>query len=306
MDIILGRTPAETEEPLFGPDFLERLETLRILFAKASGLREGGRLGAFAGGQLLFRDYRAYAPGDDFRRVDWNAFLRTDRLFVKEYEREEAAGIAIWVDRSASMAFGEPSKWRMARLVAAMLAYIALCSHDIVDIRIFSKSSIEGIGPLGVPRDIHGVMAFLSKAKTGGGTDPAASCAGLMSGRGIGGLMSIFVISDFWCGEREVAALASMIRSHGHRLMALHVLSPEELALSHFGDLRVADSETGESVLVSTTPSSAQAYSRYVEEHIAAVERAFVSRGARHALIPADRTPEDVLIKTLKKKGAIA
>ncbi|MCX7805717.1 MAG: DUF58 domain-containing protein, partial [Planctomycetota bacterium] len=284
-DRILGRISAEAEEPLFGPDFLERLETLRILFARASGLREGGHIGAFSGGQLLFRDYRAYAPGDDFRRVDWNAFLRLDRLFVKEYEREDAAGIAIWVDCSASMAFGEPSKWRMARQVAAMLAYIALCSHDTVDIRIFAGSAAEGIGPLGVPRDIHDVLAFLRGAKTGGATDMRAACIRLMSGRTGGGRISAFLISDFWCGEQDIAAFASMVRGRGHRLMAIHVLSPEELALSHTGDLQIVDSETGESVLVSATRSSAQTYGRYVEEHITGVERAFVSRGARHALI---------------------
>ena len=66
--------------------------------------RWGEKLGRDAGASLEFMDYRAYAPGDDLRHIDWNAYGRTDKLIVKRFENEIQPHVDILLDTSRSMA----------------------------------------------------------------------------------------------------------------------------------------------------------------------------------------------------------
>src|SRR5207244_6998621 len=79
-----------------------------------------------------FADYRAYAPGDDPRLVDWRAYARLDRLYLKQFEEERARTVTLLIDVSASLDWGEGAahKGRYARQLAAALAWIALSRHD--------------------------------------------------------------------------------------------------------------------------------------------------------------------------------
>src|SRR5436305_2031757 len=79
---------------------------------------------------LDFADYRPYLPGDDFRRIDWNAYGRFGTLYVKLTEAREQLPVHILLDASRSMAWGGPSKLRFASQIAAALGYVALARYD--------------------------------------------------------------------------------------------------------------------------------------------------------------------------------
>ena len=83
-----------------------------------------------SGSSVEFSDYRTYTPGDEFRRIDWNAYARLERLFVRLYRAEEDLSLAVILDASASMAWGKPSKGRLAAQLAGALAYVALQGGD--------------------------------------------------------------------------------------------------------------------------------------------------------------------------------
>ena len=90
---------------------------------------------------LEFSDFRQYRPGDDFRHIDWNIYSRLDQLFLKLHASEEDLTLHLIVDASASMGFGEPSKFDHARRLAAALAYIALHNLDRVGVSVFADGS---------------------------------------------------------------------------------------------------------------------------------------------------------------------
>ena len=48
--------------------------------------RAGRRRSPLAGSSMEFADYRRYSPGDDFRRIDWRAYARLERLFLRVFE----------------------------------------------------------------------------------------------------------------------------------------------------------------------------------------------------------------------------
>jgi uncharacterized protein (DUF58 family) len=112
---------------------LQRLDNIALITRRpmATG-RPGRRRSPLAGSSMEFADYRHYTPGDDFRRIDWRAFARLERLFLRIFEAEENIPVTILIDCSDSMSYGTPAKSELAIGVAAALAYIALRCEDSV------------------------------------------------------------------------------------------------------------------------------------------------------------------------------
>ena len=55
------------------------------------------------GSSVEFAEYRKYVPGDDTRRLDWKAFARSDRFYIKEFEADTNLRAYFVVDCSGSM-----------------------------------------------------------------------------------------------------------------------------------------------------------------------------------------------------------
>src|ERR1700737_2486969 len=112
---------------------LQRLDSLALLTRRpmATG-RPGRRRSPLAGSSMEFADYRRYTPGDDFRRIDWRAYARLERLFLRVFEAEENITVTILIDCSDSMYYGTPSKADLAIALAAALAYVSLKCEDNV------------------------------------------------------------------------------------------------------------------------------------------------------------------------------
>src|SRR5436305_14769365 len=110
---------------------VQRLDSLALLTRRpmASG-RPGRRRSPLAGSSMEFADYRRYAPGDDFRRIDWRAYARLERLFLRVFETEEYLTVPVLVDCSDSMYFGSRTKPTLATSLPAALAYVALICED--------------------------------------------------------------------------------------------------------------------------------------------------------------------------------
>src|SRR5512135_2176770 len=114
-------------EPLLSPSFLATLDRLTLVSRRARmGKFKGERRSPRRGGSVEFADFREYAPGDDFRQIDWNAYARLERLFLRLFVEEEDATVHVIVDASQSMDWGKPSKWAYAQRVAAALGYVTL------------------------------------------------------------------------------------------------------------------------------------------------------------------------------------
>src|SRR3984893_18367156 len=104
-----------------------KLERLTLVSRKRLvGQGQGDRPSPRKGSSLAFAASRRYVEADDPARVDWNIYSRTDTLFVRLYEEEEVLNVHLLVDATRSMDWGEPSKLRYARRLAAALGYIAL------------------------------------------------------------------------------------------------------------------------------------------------------------------------------------
>ena len=228
------------------------------------------------GSSLDLADYRAYAPGDDIRRLDWSAYARLGRLIMRLYAGEEDTCVNLWVDTSASMAWDEPSKNRPARSIAGALAFLALASEDRATCAGFSGKVVGRAGPLRGKPNAPRLWAALADFPSGGPTGWAALVAATTKvPRGIS-----IIISDFLADPEELRPVFGAQKRAGNELMLVQVLSPEELRPSIAGELRLVDSESEASVDVTVGRAALEAYHGARAEHGRALSALASSFGA--------------------------
>src|SRR5205814_8490654 len=111
-----------TSDSRFDPSMLARYGSLSLIARMVvEGFLDGLHKSPFKGFSVEFAEHRQYYPGDEIRHIDWRAFGKTDRYYIKEYEEETNLHCHLLVDASGSMAYrGQgPSKFEYAQTLAA-------------------------------------------------------------------------------------------------------------------------------------------------------------------------------------------
>src|SRR5262245_59933399 len=161
---------------LFDDEFLKKLEYLSILSKRIfAGQFKAERRTKRRGTGLEFADYRQYVAGDDFRHLDWKAYLRLNKLILRLFEEEEDLPIYFFVDVSQSMTYGKPSKLDYARRVAAALCYIGLSNLDRVHMVAYAEKIKGEVPPQRGKGRIFKIFRFLSEISPGGDTNARES-----------------------------------------------------------------------------------------------------------------------------------
>jgi uncharacterized protein (DUF58 family) len=230
-------------ETFFDAEFLKKLERLRLVakrltWANAKGEHPSSRRGY----SLEFSDYRKYQQGDDLRYVDWNIYRRLDRLLLKVFTADEEMNVYLLVDTSRSMAEGMPAKIDYAKKVAAALGYIGLKNLDRVGGASFS-SALHASLTLGRGRkQVLSLFNFLSKLSCHGETNLRAaihSFTNLFPHPGLAIIISdLFDPAGWRAGLEELA-------TKKYQLLVIHILDPQEITPSPWGDVALNDVENG-------------------------------------------------------------
>jgi uncharacterized protein (DUF58 family) len=259
-------------DPTFGFDsaFLQRVERLSILNRQAlRGPSAGPHSSPRQGASVEFTDFRNYVTGDDFRRVDWKAFARLDRLFLRLYRAEELAVVTIFLDHSGSMQFGEPTKVLTAGRLAAILSYVALHNYDTVAIAGWGERIDRYLPAQSGNASVPGVWRTIAEL-----VDTPASTTNVACLRSYGqyrrGSGIAVVLSDFMTESDWRAGLRSL-RAAGQEVTAIQILSPEEIVPSLRGDWKLVDAETGAHTEVTLSPHLLRRYREALERHTAAI-----------------------------------
>lgn len=243
---------------LFDDEFLKKLEYLSILSKRLfAGQLKAERRAKRRGTGLEFADYRQYVAGDDFRHLDWKAYLRLNRLILRLFEEEEDLPIYIFVDASQSMSYGDPSKFDYARRVAAALCYIGLSNLDRVNVIAYSNRVKGELQPQRGKGKIFRVFKFLEEMTTGGETNAKESFKTYCTETRRRGLA--VVISDFFDASGFQTGL-DILRHFKHDIFILNVASHEEVDPALKGELVLVDSENNISREVTVTPSLLASY----------------------------------------------
>src|SRR5216110_1340799 len=158
--------------PLLDREFLEKLERLTIHWQKSfAGLVGGHNRSRFPGAGQEFLDHRNFHHGDDLRAVNWRAYLRLEKLFLKMFQVEPRVPVRLLLDLSGSMGVHGGAKVDYARKLAGALCYVGLVRLDAIEIHGFTNRLWQRIYSSGGRHRFSGVVDGLSALEAGGRTD---------------------------------------------------------------------------------------------------------------------------------------
>ncbi len=241
----------------FDPTELRKYGGLTLLARQVvEGFLTGVHRSPYKGFSVEFAEHRQYTPGDEIRHIDWRAFGKTDRYFVKEFEEETNLKAYLLVDASGSMGFRgskkAPSKFEYAQHVAASLAYLMLHQMDAVGL-ITLDTRVRGfIPPRANPKHLLRVLTTLEETRPGGETAMAPLWHEL-AGHHLKRRGMVIILSDFFDRIDGLVRALQHLRHRHHEVMLLQILAPEELEfpykrLTQFRNLELHDQK----VLVDT------------------------------------------------------
>jgi uncharacterized protein (DUF58 family) len=203
------------------------------------------------GVSVEFADYREYVPGDDLKRLDWRAFGRSNRFYIKRYEEESNLRATILVDASASMRYaGKRSamrKFDYAATLAASLAALCVHQRDAVGLCLFDSEQRTWLRPAATEAQLAKIIDAMGQATLDRETDLGAALvrvAGQIRGRGL-----VIVVSDFLADLDAVHDGLGRLRHAGHEIILFHVLDPDEIELPFEGSVLFRDLEGPEQVM---------------------------------------------------------
>ncbi|HXR06423.1 MAG TPA: DUF58 domain-containing protein [Candidatus Acidoferrum sp.] len=289
---------------LLSPEELERFGNL-LVFARSmvEGYFAGKHKSPHRGSSVEFTDYKEYVPGDDPKRIDWRAYGRSRRLFVRQYEAETDMVIYLLVDVSGSMSYaaaGGESKYIVAAKVAAALAYLMIHQGDKAALVLFAATLNRSLPPGGTRRHLHSLVSELETVQPAWHTGTAAAlaeCNLLFKKRG-----RLVVLSDFWDETEKTFEALSRFLHRKFEILLLHVAHPDELDLPAVHAARFHDLETHEEVEVEVDEIR-EAYRETARCRADALAREANQRRISYALVRTNRPYLDAIEAYLGFRG---
>lgn len=236
---------------VFDPTELAKYGGLSLVARRVvEGFLTGVHKSPFKGFSIEFAEHRQYYPGDEIRRIDWRAFGKTDRYYIKEYEEETNLKAVLVVDASGSMGYKgaqKLSKFEFARQVAASMAYLLLGQLDAVGVLTHDTKPRQFLPPKTSTKHLLNVFRTLENTEPGGETSLGAvwdQIAGQhLKRRGL-----VMLLSDCFDDIPALTRALRHLRFRHHEVILFHILAPEELEFpfknpTKFRNLEVAGNE---------------------------------------------------------------
>ena len=294
---------------LFDAAFLRQLEQLTVASKRTVHTPSaGGRRSHRLGDGLEFADHRDYAPGDNVRFVDWRYFARMDRLLTRLFHEHREGGLAILLDRSASMAGpaaqGPASAvFRRALRVSAILAYVALVGHERLWLCPYAEALEDPFRTAHRREDIVAVMDVLAEVTPGGRADLPGAVRRYL------GLPShpsaVIIISDLLDVGDGLGDALAMLSLAGCDTSVLHVTDAELVGRIGDGPVELVDAETQRALSCSASEALGESYRQQLEACSDACRGVVTARGGVYVEAPLDQPLDELVLLSLRRGGVL-
>ncbi|MBL8818018.1 MAG: DUF58 domain-containing protein [Planctomyces sp.] len=287
---------------LFPADFLKRVEYLSIISKRVfQGTLLAQRRSRQTGTGVEFADHREYVAGDDLRYLDWNVYARHGSLLIKRFQAETDLRIFILLDCSGSMQTGSPSKFDLARQLAAALSYIALSDLDRVSIIPFADTAFREFPLTRGKARIVPVMNFLSQlSATGNRTQLRSAVDFLLTRHAEQGL--VILISDFFDDTGFEHSL-DLLRCSPMETNVVQIYAAEEANPEVTGDVELVDSETGATRRIRVTENTRSEYLRRFHAHLSSLAAYCVRHRISCVQASSDSRYDELIVNMMKTAG---
>jgi uncharacterized protein (DUF58 family) len=291
-------------EPLLETRFLERLERLSIQWQNSlPGLVGGHYTSRFAGAGQEFLDHRQFHHGDDLRAVNWRAFLRLEKLFLKMFQLEPRIPVRMLIDISKSMETGEIDKFLYAKRLAAALCYVGLVRLDSIALQPFSNKLHDAFTASGGRHRFTPAMNFLSGLQPTGQTNFLECSRQFLAKYPQRGLT--LVISDF-LDDRDCEKPLQYLADFGHEMILLQIWADEDREPPWEGELEIEDAETGQKVELAFDSDARKQYTAAFDAHADLIRKVAERNNGRYLGVPTSVPIEQAIFGPLVRSGAVA
>lgn len=289
------------EQQVFDNDFFKKLNTLTLSVHMRLNQGMGGiRKSTAKGSSVEFSDFREYQLGDDIRRIDWNAYGRMDKLFIKQFMEEKEGMFHIFLDTSESMQFGSIPKSRLALQITAALSYIVLNNLDRVSVNQMKENSLMCGKGLTGRNAFKSLLHDLEQIQFTGGTTLSRD----IKSRPIHKRGTSIIISDFLDPKGIEDAISYLSYQH-QEMILIQILAKEEQEILLEGTMNIVDMETGERVRVTANRASVLAYEKKLKDLKDELNRMAGKYHMTYLFASSEQSVDQVLFEGLQAKGIV-
>jgi len=258
----------------------------------------------FHGFSVEFSEHRQYRPGDDIRHIDWGAYARSGKYYIKRYEEETNLRSVFAIDRSRSMAYSAGdniSKYNYAIYLTAALSMLLFRQRDAVGLALYSDKLDTYMPPASKQSYLAELIRTMDNTEVSGSTGTVGALGELaerVSRRSL-----IIVISDLLDDKEDIADALKHFRYRNNEVILFHLLDTTEISLE-LGDVgKLVDMETGS--VVTTQPKHIQkAYTATVESYLSDIRDQCYKHNIDYNLITTDM-PFDKAMRNFFSKRSI-
>ncbi|HVT94870.1 MAG TPA: DUF58 domain-containing protein [Bryobacteraceae bacterium] len=293
-------------EPLIDTAFLHKLERLAVRWQKSfAGLVGGHNVSRFAGPGQEFLDHRHFHHGDDLRAVNWHAYLRLERMFLKMFQVEPRVPVRLLLDVSESMSTGAEdggSKFVYARKLAAALCYIGLVRLDAIRIQPFRDGLEDSLVAAGGRHRFSPAVNFLASLECGGRTGYFQMVRQFVSEYPQRGLL--IVISDF-LDEEDCLRPLQYLADFGQELLLIHLWADEDRTPPWEGTLELHDAETGGTLEINFDSAARDEHAAAFDRYAKQIQSTALRNGGRYVGLSTSMPLEEAVFGPLVASGGI-
>lgn len=250
------------------------------------------------GSSVEFAEYRKYVAGDDLRRMDWRAYGRSDRHFIKEFEADTNLRCCFVLDTSGSMDFGSGgvTKIEYARRLVGTLGYLATQQGDAVGLACVADGLVQNVPPKRNPAHLMAVFDTLEAAKPSGATRLVPllhELAETIRQRAL-----IIILSDLFVEPEPLRECFQHLRFRHHDTAVFHLLDPQELGFDFRRPTRFLDMEGGPALFADPN-DIAERYQRALDAYLGSLREIVRESAVDYHQVAIDEDYEQVLIRFL-------
>lgn len=255
------------------PEVLARISSLELLARSVvEGFLAGLHRSPFKGFSVDFMEYRPYVFGDDVRQVDWKAFARTGRYFVREFEGETNTRLHLLLDMSRSMDYRSsgPAKLTYGRFLAAAIAWLANRQRDACGLALFDTEVRRYLPARATRAHLHLLLNALEAATPDAATNLERSLQTVAERHRKRGF--VVLISDLLTDLRRIERALQHFRFTGHNVLVFQVLDPQEIEFEFKDVVELLEVESGAKMLIDAKAARVQ-YRKNFQTHQAELRR---------------------------------
>ncbi|MGO9828990.1 MAG: DUF58 domain-containing protein [Myxococcaceae bacterium] len=265
------------------------------------GLLSGLHKSPHQGQSVEFSEHKEYAPGDELRHLDWKAYAKFDRFYVKRYEHETDLRAMLVVDASGSMGYrsGALSKLEVATTLAGALSYLLVRQQDAAGLSVWSGGHSTDIPPRAAAGHLMTLLTALEQLEAKGPTQLRAAADHLAEGLPRRAMVVLF--SDLFDETPDALRRILQLRARKHDVAVFHILDPAELEFP-FDDPTLFLSMEDERRLEVNAREIRDSYLEELGAFLAQTKELCAEMDVEYQLVRTDASLDTVLLQFLAKR----